>query len=102
MFAVYNYKTDHLNKNIVIMLLLLFISGLIDCLSPGNIYRAQEEVMKFGFNIYIDQLITILLAIFRGLLILPFLIWSFKSTTRNQTLTNMQKTAIKTALILTF
>ncbi|QIW10647.1 hypothetical protein FIP56_08010 [Francisella sp. LA112445] len=101
-FAVYNYKTDHLNKNIVIMLLLLFISGLIDCLSPGNIYRAQEEVMKFGFNIYIDQLITILLAIFRGLLILPFLIWSFKSTTRNQTLTNMQKTAIKTALILTF
>ncbi|MED7787580.1 DUF6056 family protein [Francisella sp. 19X1-34] len=101
-FAVYNYKTNYLNRNIIIMLLLLFIFGLVDCLAPGNIYRAQEEVMKFGFNTYIDELITIFLAIFRGILILPFLIWSFKSTTSNQNLKNIQKVAIKAALILTF
>ncbi|MED7787581.1 DUF6056 family protein [Francisella sp. 19X1-34] len=101
-FTIYKYRLGQLNRNIVIMLVLLFIFGAIDCLAPGNARRAQEEVMKFGFNFYIDQIITILLAFLRGILILPFLIWSFKSTTKNYLLTNVQKVAIKVALILTF
>ncbi len=101
-FCVYKYRLGQLNKNIVIMLVLLFVFGVIDCLAPGNTHRAQEEVMKFGYNIYIDQMITIFLAFLRGILILPFLIWAFKSTTRNYLLTNAQKVAIKVALVLTF
>ena len=98
----YKYRCKQLNNNVIVLLVVLFIFGIISCLAPGNINRAHGEVMKFGYSVYIDHVITLFLAVFRSLLLLPFLILSYKSTERNERLRGIQKQVIKISLILTF
>lgn len=101
-YIIYEYKiSKKVQINILIMFILLFIFGMISLFAPGNGYRAQGEIMKFGSNIYIDEVIVIFLAIFRSILVLPFTVWAYRSTTKQASLTKEQKIAIKAVLILT-